>query len=231
MQMKESLIACSENIFQYCSSCRKLKPMVDFYFRIPRSKHHTVCMVCNRSNIKKWRLKTKDKRLEYLKHNKECIKIKQKIYYNKNRNKFNINQKNYRIKNDKQCKFTRNLYMQKRRQQLDFKLLENYRRRLNKLYNTVNIKKQNKSNMLIGCTPLELKVYLCKLFIDNMTCNNYGEWEIDHIIPCTFFDINDPTELKQCFYYTNLQPLWKIDNIKKHNKVLNLNFNDLTPFI
>ena len=50
-----------------------------------------------------------------------------------------------------------------------------------------------------------------------MNWNNcgLGGWEIDHILPCNSFDLSDPKQQELCFNYTNLQPLWAIDNIKK----------------
>jgi hypothetical protein len=46
---------------------------------------------------------------------------------------------------------------------------------------------------------------------------NYGEWHVDHIRPCASFDFNDPASLPQCFHYTNLQPMWRVDNFKKNS--------------
>ena len=43
-------------------------------------------------------------------------------------------------------------------------------------------------------------------------------WHIDHIRPCSSFDLSDPTQQKECFHYTNLQPLWASENLKKNNK-------------
>ena len=33
--------------------------------------------------------------------------------------------------------------------------------------------------------------------------------------PCASFDLTDPEQQRQCFHYTNLQPLWAADNIRK----------------
>ena len=42
-----------------------------------------------------------------------------------------------------------------------------------------------------------------------------GGIHIDHIIPCKNFDLTDPNQQKKCFHYSNLQPLWGLDNLKK----------------
>ncbi len=57
-----------------------------------------------------------------------------------------------------------------------------------------------------------------------MSWENYGkgdngrgmqEWHIDHIKPCASFDLSKPEQQKLCFNYTNLQPLWAEENMKK----------------
>jgi len=49
-----------------------------------------------------------------------------------------------------------------------------------------------------------------------MTWENHGEiWEIDHIKPCNSFDLTDIEQQKQCFHYTNLQPLFKTSKLAK----------------
>jgi len=52
-----------------------------------------------------------------------------------------------------------------------------------------------------------------------MSYDYYGEWEVDHIIPISCFNLNNNEEAQKCFNYTNLQPLWKEDNMKKSNKL------------
>jgi len=73
---------------------------------------------------------------------------------------------------------------------------------------------------LIGCDVKELKSHLEKQFTDGMNWENYGKWHIDHIIPCASFDLTDPQQQKKYFHYSNLQPLWAVDNIRKSDKVV-----------
>jgi hypothetical protein len=78
-------------------------------------------------------------------------------------------------------------------------------------------KKSESTIELTGCTIDELRVHLSSLFLPGMTWDNYGKygWHIDHVKPCAAFDLTDPEQQKECFNYTNLQPLWAVDNLKK----------------
>ena len=75
---------------------------------------------------------------------------------------------------------------------------------------------------ILGYTTEDLMNRLEPLFQDGMSWDNYGEWEIDHIIPISLFEIQEvgDDEFKRCWSLTNLQPLWAIDNAKKQNKIL-----------
>lgn len=78
-------------------------------------------------------------------------------------------------------------------------------------------KKTTKFYDYIGCSQLELKTHLEGQFKENMTWQNYGEWEIDHIIPLS--SAKTPEEMYKLCHYSNLQPLWAIDNLSKSNKI------------
>jgi Prasinovirus endonuclease VII len=71
---------------------------------------------------------------------------------------------------------------------------------------------------LLGCSIEHLKLWLTFYFQPGMSWSNYGQWHIDHIKPCARFDLSDPVQQKECFHYTNLQPLWAKDNLSKGAK-------------
>lgn len=79
--------------------------------------------------------------------------------------------------------------------------------------------KSNRTVVLIGCSVEFLVKYIERKFQKEMTWNNYGEWHIDHIKPCISFDLIKEEEQRSCFHYSNLQPLWKLDNLRKGSKV------------
>lgn len=74
------------------------------------------------------------------------------------------------------------------------------------------------SQKLAGCSYNELKLYLQSKFKEGMSWDNYGDWHIDHIIPCSAFDLTKEENQIKCFHYTNLQPLWAYENRRKSNK-------------
>lgn len=71
---------------------------------------------------------------------------------------------------------------------------------------------------LVGCTALELRAHVARQFTEGMSWENYGEWQIDHKIPLSKFDLSDIEQQKECFHFSNLQPLWAKDNLKKASK-------------
>ena len=105
--------------------------------------------------------------------------------------------------------------LKKRQTDLQYRMLCNLRGRV---YNVMKGNTKSFAIMeLLGCSIEELKTYLQKQFQKGMLWGNYGDWHIDHIIPCSKFNLIDPEQQKLCFNYSNLQPLWAIDNLRKSN--------------
>lgn len=81
-----------------------------------------------------------------------------------------------------------------------------------------NARKNSSSIKLLGCSIDEFKLHLEKKFTIGMSWNTYGKWHLDHVRPCSSFDLTDPVQLAECFHFTNFQPLWAADNLRKGAK-------------
>jgi hypothetical protein len=78
--------------------------------------------------------------------------------------------------------------------------------------------KDSSTERILGCNFNKFKTHIENLFTDGMNWNNRDKWHIDHIIPCD--SAKNKKELIKLNHYTNLQPLWAIDNIRKSNKIV-----------
>lgn len=82
----------------------------------------------------------------------------------------------------------------------------------------------------LGCSIADLKIYLESKFEPGMTWENHGrgtgkhKWHVDHIMPCAIFDLSKPEHQKRCFHFSNLQPLFAAENIRKRDKILTNQF-------
>lgn len=105
---------------------------------------------------------------------------------------------------------------------IKFKFFNNLAHRATKELKKRNLKRKWSHRELLGCNPDVLENYIKKKLKDNMTFDNYGLWEIDHIKPISSFNLLNDKQVLECFNFKNLQPLWKDINLKKSN---NINFN------
>lgn len=151
---------------------------------------------------------------------KPCDKIKQQIKYEKNKEmrKAKSAERYAKIR----CTEAINAPARKRRAHKTktdpkYKLKRKLRNRLYYALKKKSWKKNTHFAEYIGCSLDELKIHLENKFMSNMTWDNHGEWHIDHIIPLDSAQSDE--ELYKLCHYTNLQPLWAIDNIKKANKI------------
>lgn len=94
----------------------------------------------------------------------------------------------------------------------------NLRSRLYKALKSAECSRDRNIRNSVGCTILELRAYLESRFLPGMTWENYGQWHLDHIRPLSSFNLENTEEQRQANHYSNLQPLWAGDNIKKGSK-------------
>jgi hypothetical protein len=172
-----------------------------------------LCSFCNKeyNNRNKEYIKKYNK--ERYENNKDKILNKVKIYHSNNKEKIKEYSKTWFQENKEYI----NAYNRKKyNTDVAFKLKVVLRNLLLKKLKTQNVKKQTSSLKFLGCTIEQLKTYLEQQFLPEMTWKNHGEiWEIDHIKPCVSFNLTIEEEQKQCFHYSNLQPLFKTTEIAK----------------
>ena len=100
-------------------------------------------------------------------------------------------------------------------------IINNLRIRMLTLLKEHNLEREIPYSEILGCSVNEFKKYIEERFTKEMTYDNYGEWEIDHIYPISKINFEDYDDMDKCFHYTNLQPLWLSENRKKYNKLIN----------
>ena len=197
-----------------CKSCNVEKPLDCFHKRSARpSGVASHCKECRKNKEK----------LRYEKKRDEIIK-RQSEYNSKNRDKINARQrqynqenvekrKSYAIKNKEKIA----AYVRERRNKDPlFNLASNIRRRLNYAFSVGGFTKKSKTNEILGCDWNTLVAHIEKQFVDGMSWENMGDWEIDHIIP--YASAKNECDVIRLSHYKNLQPLWKRDNRKKSGK-------------
>lgn len=201
-----------------CVRCLELKPSTDLFFpqymlrNMIQKNHQSLCKLCKSKSNKRFRASNKEyikaiHKSHYIK-NKEYIKLKSNQYYAEHKDERMIYLKNqYWVKrNEPQYAITRLLRA--------------------RLYRAVvkdcGCTHKPKTLDLLGCSVDYLRKHLESLFTSGMSWKNRGRrgWHVDHIIPCDYFDLTKLEEQKKCFHWTNLQPLWWHDNIRKSNKIL-----------
>ena len=163
----------------------------------------------------KYRLENKKRRNEYSKKHREENPNYYKNWRIKNRKKMKKYFKNYSIK----YKEIRNKKTKERlRTNPNFKILRYLRTRI---WRVLKGKNKSASTMTLLDVPnIEfIWKHLEKSFKPGMTSKNHGKWHIDHIKPCSSFDLTKPSEQRECFHYTNLQPLWASENLSKGNRI------------
>lgn len=216
-----------------CTKCYEVKELTEFYVRKDTKKGYTshckICVqarhraketeplqegtkVCTRCNIEKPVIEFGKMvhAFDGLKpHCKNCHANIQLEYINENREVVNAR---YRSKKSQHAARAR----KRRATDLAFKLRQSLARRILKA-----LKNQTKSAStmnLVGCSLQDLKKHLESKFTQGMNWENHGKWHIDHIRPCASFDLSKPDQQKVCFHWSNLQPLWALDNLKKSSR-------------
>ena len=183
----------------YCKKCDTNKDESEFW-KSWRGRDRATCKECDREIKRKRHLETYENNKEYYRD-----------YYQKNRE--------YRLEwqNEYRKSESGKASIKKYKSKPEQKIRKAQSKRIKEVLAYKNLDKCKTTLKYIGCTAKELKEHLESQFKEGMTWDNYGfyGWHIDHIRPISSFDLEDEEQMKQCFHYTNLQPLWAEENLKK----------------
>jgi len=196
-----------------------------------------------KEKVKQWSKnnpeKVKNCRAKWLLIHANDKKLSDHLYYVAKQDKIKARSKQKRIENPEYNRHYRsnrkeetkqyNKHYKKQRVENDicFRIRCNYSARIRvALQRNFNpAKKSAKTIDLLMCTILEARTHVESLWLPGMTWVNWGygpgKWNLDHIIPCSFFSLLDPVEQYMCFRWQNLQPLWWEDNMKKSDDIIN----------
>jgi hypothetical protein len=117
----------------------------------------------------------------------------------------------------------RNVELAKKRSKARYKKDPFYRLKItarSRLYEVLTRCKYPKRGSIfkyLGCDIDVLKTHLEQQFKNGMSWDNYGEWHVDHIIPLA--SAKNEEEIIKLFHYSNLQPLWGMENKIKGSKM------------
>lgn len=120
---------------------------------------------------------------------------------------------------EKRRLYNRNWAAKKSASSIQFRIAQNMRRRVRWAVASAKAHKAGKFHDLLGCSMMEFMRHMEAGFVPGMSWENYGQWHVDHKVPCDSFDLSEEENQRKCFHYSNLQPLWAIDNMRKGNKV------------
>jgi hypothetical protein len=214
-----------------CSKCLISKPTNDFY-KNKKSKDgfRSNCIQCgneykllNENKIKeqnkKYNKKRKKQKKEWSDLNKDKVNESRKKWLSNNKEIRSDYLKKYNKKYYEENKIVRLEYSKQKQKEYRkinplYRIKSNLRRRINRY-----LKNKSKSTEdILGISYKEFMLYLENKFTEGMTLDKLGkEIHIDHIIPLS--SVKTEEELYRLCHYTNLQPLWAKDNLKKSNKI------------
>lgn len=212
------------NFKKICNRCKIAKLFVDYTKDIhKRDGLRTICKLCTNSSKRTKTEQYKQRKQAWNQANKEKNREYKRVQYYKKRMKLGTGRNN-KLPTDpilkKAANLARNRYAEwwKRQLNIEYRVKKNLRIRLNK---ALKGKLKNSSAWTdAGLSMGEFIKYIESRFTKDMTWETYGKtWEIDHIIPMSFFNLESKEQSKISVHYTNLQPLNRVDNSKKNKKI------------
>lgn len=97
-----------------------------------------------------------------------------------------------------------------------YSMCVNARNRTTAAFKNNGFRKNSKTFELLGCDWTTLKCHIEKQFIPGMNWENKIKWHVDHIVPLA--SAKSIEEVSALCHFTNLRPMWALENMKKSAK-------------
>lgn len=170
----------------------------------------------NKATKKLWRQNNRERIKLRRWNNRERIRQRHRDYYQANIVRERARSAKYAKAHSRQNWKAKE---RRRKESPELRLLANLRARLKGIL-APGSKNRVRTSSLTGCTRQELRSHLESKFLPGMGWHNYGSaWHMDHVKPCTSFNLTDLSQQRACFHYTNLQPLWDEINREKRDSL------------
>lgn len=187
--------------------------------------------------------KLREKSRKYAETHKEEIRARQKAWAEKNkdlinkrnRERYKENPEVFKARNDKYIESHKD-YVKERSKKYQQQRIEYNRHKtqtdpkfrfrrtvwtlINKYMRQKGYTGTKKVWEIVGCDFETFLSHIQGQFEEGMSLENYGigqgKWNIDHIVPISQAESNE--DIERLNHYTNLRPMWSIENIRKGKK-------------
>lgn len=207
--------------YKVCSKCKVEKLKHEFYPRKDRGINsvRSKCKLCCSNDVKENRDRYREYTKKSYQKNKEKYKLQARIYRKNNPDLVKeIERKSREKHKSKRLEFSINYTRNRRKNDSIFKLRHSLSNNIYQSFKNRSFIKTEKTNEILGCSIEFFTEYIQSKFEKGMSLENYGEWHLDHIIPLS--TAKSKEDVYSLCHYTNYQPLWAKDNLKKSNKII-----------
>lgn len=217
--MKEEIVK------KACTKCGEEKSLEEFNKqKLGKYGRRSKCKAC-RKELRKENFDAISKQQKrWRDNNKEYMSEYSKVWRSENREYKAVKDKEYRLKNENKIKSRKREYYKENKSSINEKNKKYFKKRYSEdpLFRTSILLRAKVSRLgdhknestikLIGCSSLEFWKRNGSPNIEQLK-----NLHIDHIVPISWFNLEDENHVKVSSHWTNLQYLSSEDNLSKHN--------------
>jgi hypothetical protein len=182
-----------------CTICKVEKSYEDFFKdKAFKDGKQSRCKKCDYRRQVEWKQKNKERAREY------------------NKKSYQLNPEKFKTYSKKWADKNKGYHKNRMKSEPLLRLVHNMRNRVSSYCKSIRANKTTRTKEMLGLNLADFKSYMESKFQEGMTWDNYGQWHVDHIKPLSLATTEQ--QVMELNHYTNLQPLWASENLKKSNR-------------